>query len=711
MDKRMLRKVERPLAEPEYFTQALLNASIRYVVKVKKINDILQLAFFKRTQLIKEKPEAEYRIFVADNDYITQDLKSTGTKWLTGKFTSVFSIDWWTYRSAYQKDGIERFSDFAFADVESKELLIGRYGEPEPTESVWDRFTDWQEKVCAARLKARHEKELQHTNEMMELVPELPGDFEQWCQDYALYNYRYLIYDAASSKRMKMAYCSHCGEYMSIDSKTFRLRNNETTICPKCESRVRMKTFKRWHDCEWCYQYACILQKAGDYLIARYFDVKFVFSKGSLDLGIGFEKKFYISEKCRAFFCIKNEKVTKESFEFTNYKQTTGLRWCPDQNDIPCKMAVVYTHNLPGELKETAFQYSGIEAYQNNEGCFPINIWNYMQAYPENKWMEGVVKFGLTHLMHDILADPWKWRDSNKGASEKIAKRAIDLPKSYSQILRKINGGIAELETLEHLTSWKHKFTIEDVTRWMSMFGAKSDIIRFLGLNEITIRKFMNYIEKQRILSKKVTVKREKVCTPAYLVNVHQTSAERLRTECCNLMQDWRDYLGWSEKLGYNMEDEYVLFPPDLSKAHDRLFKEYKELQNKQEQERLRKESEKIQKILQEVGSAEPLAMKSKKFMIVVPKTASDIKLEGQTLHHCVGTYVERVAKGQTMILFVRKVTEPDVPYFTMEWREHRVIQCRGRNNCSMPSDVNSFVKAFEKKMAEYELKNERKAG
>ena len=75
MDKRALGKIERPLAEPGYLTQVLLNENIRYVVKIKKINDILQMAFFKRSQLIKEKPEAEYRIFAADNDYITQDLK------------------------------------------------------------------------------------------------------------------------------------------------------------------------------------------------------------------------------------------------------------------------------------------------------------------------------------------------------------------------------------------------------------------------------------------------------------------------------------------------------------------------------------------------------------------------------------------------------------------------------------------------------------
>ena len=74
-------------------------------------------------------------------------------------------------------------------------------------------------------------------------------------------------------------------------------------------------------------------------------------------------------------------------------------------------------------------------------------------------------------------------------------------------------------------------------------------------------------------------------------------------------------------------------------------------------------------------------------------------------------TYVDRVAKGQTHIFFVRRVEEPDTPYFTMEYNKGRVIQCRGSHNCEMPSSVKTFVAAFEKLMKEREEKIERKCG
>jgi hypothetical protein len=74
-----------------------------------------------------------------------------------------------------------------------------------------------------------------------------------------------------------------------------------------------------------------------------------------------------------------------------------------------------------------------------------------------------------------------------------------------------------------------------------------------------------------------------------------------------------------------------------------------------------------------------------------VPRDTQEIKNEGAALHHCVGTYVDRVAKGQTHIFFVRRVEEPDTPYFTMEYNNGRVIQCRGNHNCGMPASVKAL--------------------
>lgn len=136
----------------------------------------------------------------------------------------------------------------------------------------------------------------------------------------------------------------------------------------------------------------------------------------------------------------------------------------------------------------------------------------------------------------------------------------------------------------------------------------------------------------------------------------------------------------------------------------------------RREDERIKREAEAMKKLLEEMlkenaGIDNAFLIKGKGLILRVPRDTQEIKNEGAALHHCVGTYVDRVAKGQTHIFFVRRVEEPDTPYFTMEYNNGRVIQCRGNHNCGMPASVKAFVAAFEKLMKEREEKMERKCG
>lgn len=83
--------------------------------------------------------------------------------------------------------------------------------------------------------------------------------------------------------------------------------------------------------------------------------------------------------------------------------------------------------------------------------------------------------------------------------------------------------------------------------------------------------------------------------------------------------------------------------------------------------------------------------------LIAVPaRTAQELIDEGRALNHCVGTYAQRVAEGQTIILFIRHADDPGTPFFTMEVRNNAVFQCRGLKNCDMTQEVKAFVEAFK---------------
>ena len=68
-------------------------------------------------------------------------------------------------------------------------------------------------------------------------------------------------------------------------------------------------------------------------------------------------------------------------------------------------------------------------------------------------------------------------------------------------------------------------------------------------------------------------------------------------------------------------------------------------------------------------------------FEIIVPREPVDIINEGASLNHCVGGYLESVASGYKTILFLRKVSEPDKSFYTIEVGNSNIIQIHGNHN------------------------------
>lgn len=61
-------------------------------------------------------------------------------------------------------------------------------------------------------------------------------------------------------------------------------------------------------------------------------------------------------------------------------------------------------------------------------------------------------------------------------------------------------------------------------------------------------------------------------------------------------------------------------------------------------------------------------------FCVISPEEPEDLAVEGLELHHCVKSYIERVGRGETNILFIRKKDEKDKPFFTVELANDRTI-------------------------------------
>lgn len=137
----------------------------------------------------------------------------------------------------------------------------------------------------------------------------------------------------------------------------------------------------------------------------------------------------------------------------------------------------------------------------------------------------------------------------------------------------------------------------------------------------------------------------------------------------------YRDYINECRKLGYPLDDESVLFPKNLIEKHAETSLLCRYSVSAAEQEKSRKRHDKLVKMGLELSSGT--------LTVRVPIDGNDIIAEGAKLSHCVGGYATKHANGRTTILFIRKKSDPDTPYFTLEIdvETGKIRQCYGYKN------------------------------
>ena len=171
--------------------------------------------------------------------------------------------------------------------------------------------------------------------------------------------------------------------------------------------------------------------------------------------------------------------------------------------------------------------------------------------------------------------------------------------------------------------------------------------------------------------------------------------------------QDYFDYTGWLLEMGYDMRNEFNIYPRNFVEKHDEMAKAYQKFKDRQHRDGIKKFNRLLKQMRKDLKETNPLNLQAQGLFIRLPYQADELKTEGEILHHCVGTYIDKVMKGETAIFFVRKIENPDKPFYTLEWKDHKIVQCRGAHNCDMTPEVKAFTALFAEQMKTYELKKE----
>ena len=106
--------------------------------------------------------------------------------------------------------------------------------------------------------------------------------------------------------------------------------------------------------------------------------------------------------------------------------------------------------------------------------------------------------------------------------------------------------------------------------------------------------------------------------------------------------------------------------------------------------------------------------MENENYIVFIAKSPSDLIREGELLNHCVGrmNYDQRFIREESLIFFVRRVTEPDTPFVTVEYSlsMKKILQCYGLNNSRPTEDVLRYVNKVWLPYAKKQLKNLKQA-
>nr|DAE61436.1 MAG TPA: PcfJ like protein [Caudoviricetes sp.] len=168
----------------------------------------------------------------------------------------------------------------------------------------------------------------------------------------------------------------------------------------------------------------------------------------------------------------------------------------------------------------------------------------------------------------------------------------------------------------------------------------------------------------------------------------------------------YRDYIWDCRRLDVDLTEKSNLMPRNLLEMH-RMYHEQVAEMLRLEEERHRVEQG-VMKLRQDRAKEKAWQKRRKAIVrkysfeaggmtIYVPQHLKELITEGAAMHSCVGGYVDRVAAGETIVVFIRKADDLKERIGTMEIAANGafIVQARAKFNRPLPPEAQAFVDRF----------------
>lgn len=603
------------------------------------------LYVYPRKQILSGDYKPHYTVFQTKDDFITLVQKDNGsTTWRKSEFDNL--------------DNSYNFSAKCAFYSARDEALVNRYFNN--TDSAFKTLITAQDAILT-----RHRQERQLTREKaiierMSCIPALPCGLNNWIKTIMP---AYFFYDYKRGGNNVPGICSSCGKEIQLSG----VKQGHKCTCPHCKHELIMKPRSRRGGYMYDRDTFAIIQNTGDGgLVVRILKAYCTYHGDTPDIQIYENARQFIWQNIYGKICTEDYYYSHNSGIFIDWRRgfrPVFSRWQYNYQADTC--GHLYTKNLPDALRNTPWQYCPIDVFYNNFHK-PMQILPFLTAHFNHPRLEHLIKTGFYNIVSDLV---YRYKSSCLDESQNRTHQILQIAVEDVAFIQNLDADLSVLKTFQSYAGIKDR---QKLLLWQIEHKVNYDILPIL--QHMTVHKMIKYIDNQY-----------------GFLRLRRTPHGTIRYNSMqSIVTEYRDYLDMCRKLGYDMKNSFVLYPKDLQKSHDSVARRLKHKADA----KLKRDFIAVYKKLDKRYDFEKDGLK-----IVCPTTPDEVIAEGHVLHHCVGSYTDRITKQECIIVFLRQCCDENTPYYTVEIRDNKAVQVRGMNNCEMIPEVKKFIADWEQQI------------
>jgi predicted RNA-binding Zn-ribbon protein involved in translation (DUF1610 family) len=358
-------------------------------------------------------------------------------------------------------------------------------------------------------------------------------------------------------------------------------------------------------------------------------------------------------------------------------RRTVHIPWPVRQSYAPSQRNQIcfYSEDLDEKLRSTAWKYARwadlccwIEKSDLRYRAWSELFLEYIFHYGKDPAVERLEQSGFTHLVFHYI--------EGRGNTRVLNRKQNTLTKIFG----------LSMPEIRQIRKSGAKFDVIGMYKFIRKLEGRRPLVTIEQAAELEKHRYVSDI---RLLPQ--MFENEGVSFVRFLAWQRRQQAKSDDGAWIRL-SDYFDYLNQCHTLNQDLTDRSVAYPGNFSAAHTRLSDIINEKNAAKEAKKYAKYAGKIK------AAGEKIARRKTPFvrdgLLIRPAAdAGEIAREGRLQHHCVASYIEGMCDGQYAIMFIRKESDPDTPYCTLQLSPRgTVMQNRGKFNFSVPDDVRAFV-------------------